>query len=130
MRVALLCALVALVGCGETDGPADLSSPVDGGMLDIGIADGPPPVLGAFTITGCHKLEFAGEEPTCTGPAPLRVTFVPLSSGVDAWVWSFKGGDPPDSQVITPEVRYDKPGTFDVTLAAGGTGGTTTARGR
>jgi hypothetical protein len=130
MRVASLCALAALLGCDSGPGTVDMTAAFDGGASDMGLPDGPRPVLGAFTITGCAKLEFAGDEPTCTGPAPLKVTFVPLSSGVDAWVWTFEGGDPPDSQVITPEVRYGTPGEFEVSLAAGGLGGTTTARGR
>jgi hypothetical protein len=130
MRVASLCALVALLGCDDGPATADMAVGPDAGASDMGVADGPRPVLGAFTIAGCEKLEFSGDEPTCTGHAPLTVTFVPLSSGVDAWVWTFNGGDPPDSQLITPEVRYEKPGTFEVSLAAGGIGGTTTARGR
>ena len=51
------------------------------------------------------------------GCAPLLVQFMDQSSGViDSWLWSFPGGTPNSSTEQNPQILYENPGTFDVTL--------------
>lgn len=55
------------------------------------------------------------------------VTFSDLSLGSpDSWQWSFPGGNPATSEQQHPTVTYNLPGTYNVTLTAGNTGGTNT----
>lgn len=131
VRRALLAALVIAVGCGNNavtlDGggaldmsaASDLGAPFDGGGL----------IHGAFSIAGCAQFIDAPTGPECRGPAPLELTFVPLLEGVNSSLWTFAGGDPATSRALNPVVRFTRPGTYVVTLAAGGPGGTTTASG-
>jgi len=129
MRGGLVLALV-LAGCGDGNGSMDAGMPVDLGIPDIGPAsDGLPALRGAFTMTGCSTLDTSTGQPKCSGRAPLTLTFVPLGSGVDTFLWTLPGGDPTSSKAITPSVTYGTPGVYMVTLAAGGSGGTTTATG-
>jgi PKD repeat protein len=52
-----------------------------------------------------------------TGCAPLLVQFTDQSSGeVDTWQWTFPGGNPNNSNDQNPQIIYETPGTFDVTL--------------
>lgn len=45
------------------------------------------------------------------------VTFTDLSIGdVTRWNWTFPGGTPPTSNLQSPEVVYETPGTYNVTL--------------
>ncbi|MBR9919974.1 MAG: PKD domain-containing protein [Bacteroidetes bacterium] len=54
---------------------------------------------------------------TTTGCVPLTVQFMDDSSeNTTAWNWSFPGGTPASSTDQNPEVTYDSPGTYDVTL--------------
>jgi hypothetical protein len=130
LRLAWVCLFV--LGCG--DGIVD----VDGAMPSIDLAgsdlgpfpDGGVPVSGAFSMAGCASLTVVNDEPQCVGPAPLRLTFVPLLTGATTFVWTFTGGDPPMSVAINPSVLYDRPGTYQVMLAAGGPGGTVAAGGK
>jgi PKD repeat protein len=61
-----------------------------------------------------------------TGTAPLTVTFTNLSTGdLDACAWSF--GDGGTSNICAdPAYQYAAPGTYNVTLAVSGPGGTDT----
>jgi PKD repeat protein len=103
----------------------DASVPPDGGSSELGAApDGGARLSSAFTIIGCTTLDTSTDVPRCSGPAPLDLTFVPISAGVDTFVWTFAGGDPGSSQLITPTVRWTKAGQYTVQLAAGGPGGT------
>ncbi|MCB0706924.1 MAG: PKD domain-containing protein [Saprospiraceae bacterium] len=55
-------------------------------------------------------------EPT-DGCTPLTVQFTDESSEtVVAWQWAFPGGTPSSSSEPNPEVTYNDPGTYDVTL--------------
>lgn len=123
--------LIALAGCGDDGGHPDAAAPTDLGIGDLGaLGDGPGSLRGAFTAIGCAKLDTtATGELRCTGPAPLTVTFVPSGSGVNAFVWTFTMGMPSNSKATTPSVTWSAPGTYDVTLAAGGVAGQTTAMG-
>jgi PKD repeat protein len=129
MTRALVLALL-IAGCGDDGGVVDASVPSDLGIGDLGaIFDGPGRLRGAFTVTGCATLDTSTGEPRCSGRAPLTLTFVPLGSGVSAFVWTFDGGTPSTSKAVAPTVVFDTPGTYAVTLAAGGSAGTTTATG-
>ena len=82
-------------GCGDGGGNVDAGAPFDLGIPDIGaLIDGLPLLRGAFTIIGCSTLDTSTGQPRCSGRAPLTLTFVPLGSGVDTFVWTFTGGDP------------------------------------
>ena len=129
MRRAWVLALV-LAGCGDGNGGMDAGASMDLGVPDLGPAsDGPPALRGAFTISGCSTLDTSTGQPKCSGRAPLTLTLVPLGSGVDTFLWTLPGGDPATSKAITPSVTYGTPGVYAVTLAAGGSAGTTTANG-
>ncbi len=53
------------------------------------------------------------------GCAPLTVHFFDQSSGdPTTWLWTFEGGSPPTSTDQNPEVVYDVPGVYSVTLEA------------
>jgi PKD repeat protein len=63
---------------------------------------------------------------TCTGAAPLAVTFAPLASGpIHTWAWTF--GDGGASSLATPSHTFAVPGAYDVALAAAGPGGSASA---
>jgi PKD repeat protein len=129
MRRAWIVALL-LAGCGEGGGNVDASAPYDLGIPDVGQPlEGPLPLRGTFTVVGCSTLDTSTGQPRCSGRAPLTLTFVPLGSGVDTFVWTLPGAVPAMSRETSPEVVYGTPGTFSVTLAAGGVAGTTTATG-
>jgi hypothetical protein len=129
LRLALL---LLVCGCGDESVEIDGSVlPLDASAGDLGpLPDGGVPLTGAFSVVGCGSLTVVDGEPLCYGPAPLRLTFVPLLSGATAFVWTFAGGDPPTSQAITPSVLFARPGSWDVMLAAGGPGGTIAAAGK
>ena len=45
-----------------------------------------------------------------------KVCFMDQSSGNPArWDWEFEGGEPATSQLFSPEIVYNKPGTYSVT---------------
>src|SRR4051812_47751237 len=85
--------LLLFAGCGDGGGDADAAAPFDLGIPDVGAPlDGPAPLRGAFTVAGCSTLDTSAGQPRCSGRAPLKLTFVPLGSGVDTFVWTFTGG--------------------------------------
>lgn len=64
---------------------------------------------------------------TTSGCGPLLVQFTDLSSGnTTEWNWTFEGGTPATSTLQNPEVVFDNPGTYDVTLVAVSAGGSST----
>jgi hypothetical protein len=129
-RLAFCC--LALCGCPDDPdfGNGDMAA-LDASGIDFGPEpDGGVPVRAEFSIIGCASLKIVGEDPECQGPAPLRVTFVPLASGATTFVWTFTGGDPAQSLAINPSVLYARPGSYAVQLAAGGPGGIITAAGK
>ncbi len=131
LRLALALGCAALCGCGDETVDIDGSAPqFDAGADDMGLdSDGGVLVRGAFSMVGCTSLQVIGDSPQCLGSAPLRLTFVPLSTGATTFVWTFNGADPSSSKAITPSVLYARPGSYDVALAAGGPGGTITSVG-
>ncbi|GAB4323854.1 MAG: hypothetical protein Kow00127_16530 [Bacteroidales bacterium] len=45
------------------------------------------------------------------------VQFTDLSTGnIQSWIWTFPGGEPATSSLQNPEVKYETPGLFDVSL--------------
>lgn len=57
---------------------------------------------------------------TQTVKAGNQVTFTDISEGTASrWNWTFAGGTPATSELSSPAVVYDKPGTYAVTLALG-----------
>ncbi|HZS39939.1 MAG TPA: hypothetical protein VFF06_24065 [Polyangia bacterium] len=128
----LLCALAAaaaIAGCADAPVAGDAAVPLDGSVELGPEPDGGPPLGAGFTVSGCAMLTYPSGKPRCAGSAPLTVTFVPLGSGVSTFLWAFMGGTPATSTAVAPQVTFARPGTFAVTLAAGGTGGTTAATG-
>jgi hypothetical protein len=54
-----------------------------------------------------------------TGSAPLHVKYVDLSDNdPTSWAWTFQGGTPSTSNLQNPEIIYNNPGTYRVTLIA------------
>jgi PKD repeat protein len=130
MRCVLV-VLIAISGCGDEGNHLDASAESDMGIGELGlVGDGPGSLRGAFTAIGCAKLETTPMgEVSCSGRAPLTITFVPSGAGVDAFVWSFDKGMPAGSKATTPSVTWVQPGVYQVMLAAGGAAGQITATG-
>jgi PKD repeat protein len=129
MRPLALAALVALAGCPDAPVETDASAPSDGGVELGAEPDGGPPLSAGFSVIGCATLTYPSGQPRCTGLAPLVVTFVPLGSGVNTFLWSFSGANLTTSMAIAPSVTFAQPGTYAVTLTAGGLQGSTAASG-
>ncbi len=59
------------------------------------------------------------------GCAPYLVTYTNSSTGLDnQYVWTFEGGTPATSSEENPQIIYETPGVYDVTLQAVNTYGT------
>jgi hypothetical protein len=109
--LALLGALTAACSK-ETPSPVDAAdAPVE---TDAGQVDGRPTVLAVdFTVIGCPN--FDATVPQCRGPAPLTLTFVPITSGVvTRFLWDF--GDLSKSFEALPTHTYTLPESYDVSL--------------
>ena len=77
-------------------------------------ADAPPPPVAGFVSNGPVWVgEWVAFTNTSTGPGPL------------AYVWEFGDGGPPSSETH-PAHRYERMGTYSVTLTATGPGGMAT----
>lgn len=118
---------------------------VDSGVYsDDGQGQG---VLGLFTIAGCRKLTFPNDEPRCEGLAPLSLQLVLLPIGVSSYRWQVlaadgtsdggtsDGGmgsllDETQSRSRSPSFTLTRPGTYYVSLAVAGPGGTSSASGQ
>lgn len=136
---------------------ACLSAPLDLGLStrsDAAVDSGAYPddgqgqgVLGLFTIVGCRKLTFQSDEPRCEGVAPLSLQLVLLPIGVSTYRWQVvpaggvsdggmsDGGvgsllDDTQSRSRSPSFTLSRPGTYYISLAVAGPGGTSTASGQ
>lgn len=126
--------LVIVAACGGGGARPDAGVGPDAFIPDDAAhgPDGAPLSWVDFTATGCALSE-APPAPdggvaavTCAGAAPLAVTFAPLASGpIDTWAWTF--GDGGAASIATPSHVFARPGTYDVTLAAAGPGGSASA---
>jgi PKD repeat protein len=73
-----------------------------------------------FVVQGCAELV----HDTCSGPAPLALTFSAVtSSEVTGAKWDLGDGAPPETGAVV-EHTYQKPGTYTVTLALSAASGT------
>ncbi|HEY0712150.1 MAG TPA: PKD domain-containing protein, partial [Polyangia bacterium] len=106
---------LACAGCDDGDPPAGMT---DGGPDVAPPMDAPEegPVVAPsidFTVIGCPL--FDGSIPRCTGPAPLTVSFAPITTGnVTRLLWDF--GDQTTSSETLPRHTYTLPDSYDVTL--------------
>ncbi len=78
----------------------------------IVVSLGPPAVINADVVNGCADLTVQFDD----GGVP----------DVDAWSWTFEGGNPATSSVQNPIVVYETPGIYDVTLTVSNANGSTT----
>jgi PKD repeat protein len=129
LRVALVLLLAA--GCGDDDqmATADAAASVDAApVVDAAVgADGIEPLAWVdFAITGCESDSApvdAGQQPPCTGEAPLELRFTALSPApIEVYRWEL--GDGSESTAASPLFSYAAPGVYDVALTVGGPGGT------
>ena len=81
-------------------------------VLTFNLIEPPPPVVA----------EFAAD--VTNGLAPLTVTFTNQSAGATNYTWNF--GDGNISSNLNPTNTYTNAGSYSVTLAANGPGGTNT----
>lgn len=128
------CLLVA-AACGDNHpapaggdaGPrADASGPADAAVIPDGAA---PLAWVDFAASGC-TLGGTPELPTCTGSAPLAITFQAISpSPIDEYRWRFGDQGPMQEPVRdrAPTHVFAAPGSYDVSLTASGPGGSSAA---
>jgi hypothetical protein len=121
--------LALVAGLGACNGPSQstVDAPSADGepLADALRFDGVTPLTWVdFTVSGCTAYDPAG--PSCTGTPPLSLRFAAVApSQVDRYLWELgEGGASTDP---TPEHTYTTPGAYDVTLSAGGPGGTARA---
>jgi hypothetical protein len=96
----------------------------DGGSDDAGPADADddapaPPQILDFTVSGCAAFDGAsdGGLPHCLGPAPLTLSFAPITAGsVTRVLWDF--GEGPSTSELYPTHTYAVPYKYTVTLLA------------
>ncbi len=105
---------------------ADRISPDGSGSLLIELSKWP-----VFYAIGTRSLELAPVANFTadykTGDAPLKIRFVDLSgNNPDQWLWTFQGGSPASSSLPNPEITYNIPGTYRVTLKATNSSGNNT----
>ncbi len=77
----------------------------------ITILETPTAAFSSDVTIGCH---------------PLTVQFIDESLNADSWSWSFPGGIPSSSNEQNPEVVYNTPGNYSVTLEVSNSAGSTT----
>lgn len=127
MRWAPVILLAVGAACGSTDGAAD--APVSDARradaapaADVAPEDIGPPLLWVdFAALGCTA--FDPTIPSCGGTAPLTLRFVALApAAIDSYVWTF--GDGGTDATASPVHTFATPGTYAVSLAVGGGGGT------
>lgn len=131
LRPALCLVVLGWVACGDhADGENDSGVPDMGAADDMLAGDGGGTIYAQLTMSGCQSLTMVGNIPRCSGPAPLAITLVPISSmGVDAWSWALPGSDIDTSHLPMPHAIYLLPGNFAVGLTVGGSFGSASAEG-
>lgn len=128
-RTLVLAALGACASaCGDNGTPMAIDAGEGQDAAEIGDADirgdGPLPLGWVdFTITGCSSGEGTEASP-CIGPSPLVLRFTALAPAeVQFQVWDF-GDESEPSTEVSPEHRYDVPGSYALSLNVEGPGGT------
>lgn len=61
----------------------------------------------------------------CSG-SQIKFTDLSWNGYPSTWLWLFAGGTPDTSTLSNPTIQYNTPGTYNVTLVAGNSGGTGT----
>jgi hypothetical protein len=128
-KIAVAMALAGLVVACTKDDDRPIS---DGGATDVAPEAGPidapaPTLLLDFTISGCPTFDGGapvgaaasadGTGPHCQGPAPLTVSFAPITAGtVTRVLWDL--GEGPLTPELYPTHTYALPGKYPVTLLA------------
>jgi len=101
----------------------------DGGIMSPAIADGSFTVEGTVTptptttTTPAPVADFSADP--VSGDVPLTVQFTDLSTGdgISEWAWDFDDDGTIDSTEQNPSFTYSAAGTYTVSLAVTGTGG-------
>ncbi len=93
---------------------------------DAAADGGPPDALVALAldiaVTGCAAFDL--EAVTCTGLAPLSLSFSPIGSAdLDSFLWTFGDGSPASTE-RAPSHTYTLPGRYDVGVTGAGSVGT------
>lgn len=127
-------------GMSFTNGTYTLLNP-DGDVLASGGGNFGSEVMHEFCMDAPEIIEEDPEEeeeetpaidpPVAAFTAPVTsscgatsVQFINQSTHASNYAWSFPGGSPGSSTAINPQVNYNVPGTYQVTLTATGEGGT------
>lgn len=123
-------------GMSFTNGTYTLLNP-DGVILASGGGNFGDEVMHPFCMDAPEVIEDPEEEepvidppvaaftaPTTSSCGPLSVQFINQSTNATSYSWSFPGGSPGSSTAISPQVNYNVPGSYQVTLTATGAGGT------
>ncbi len=114
--------------CGDDGLPRDADAGVADDAAEIFDADirgdGPLPLGWVdFTISGCTSGEGTEASP-CIGPSPLILRFTALAPAeIENQLWDF-GDDSEPSTAVSPEHRFDIPGSYALSLNVDGPGGT------
>ncbi len=114
--------LAILVGCGSGPQAGD-ASPTDAPPAIDAPGDAVAPLTWVdFAVDGCPG--FDPETPACRGTPPLTLRFTAIAPGpIEAWIWSF-GDETAEDMSAAPEHTFLLPGSYTITLAVGGPGGT------
>src|SRR5688500_17934240 len=106
----LLSTVGGWAGCGSEDGGPVLDAGGDTAPdLDVGVDTEPPVAAVDFTLAGCAVFDLT--IPSCRGPAPLTVSFIPITSdGVTRLLWDFGDLSAPSSDLLASHT-YPLPGT-------------------
>jgi hypothetical protein len=112
MRLGPWATLLGLLACSKggtaRDAGVEVNPPVD---VPPEVPTAPATV--DFTVIDCPM--FDGTIPQCRGPAPLTVSFAPITTGnVSRLLWDF--GDQSTSSEATPTHTYALPDSYDVVV--------------
>lgn len=116
---SLATAVIVAIACDNNDtGPRDAATDASvqeaGASIDVLLY----PRSIDFSASGCVPGMEPGSESSCSGPAPLKITFLPAASGsVDSFLWLF--GDNTQSSDTVASHTFSLPGRYDVVLVAG-----------
>ena len=116
---AVALALLGALAC-RGAGTTTMDAGIEDATIDVPATPdgGSKPLALEFSATGCATFEPAG--PSCVGTAPLTLTFTPIASAaLTRFLWTF-GDKTASSSERSPQHTYTLPGTYQVTVTAGG----------